>query len=172
MYAQIGIHHRGSGIFAHAASAEVVAAADATKARTTPHFLRSHRVKDVFGLLFHPVGKAPLVLSQVAGDAHEREPKPAAISVSRVQIEEVGLVGQRLGLEPNRDVLIAGYDNYWAECEERVHEPSIPLVTADKRNREMGQAMVEALFERVHNPSAPPQSRFLAPQIVAVDKNL
>ena len=105
---QIGVHHRGGRIFAHAASAEVVAAADATKARTTPRFLRSHRVKDVFGLLFHPVGKAPLVLSQVAGDAHEWEPKPATISVSRVQIEEVGLVGQRLGLEPNRaDVLPA-----------------------------------------------------------------
>src|SRR5919112_4296828 len=55
VYAQIGVYHRG-GVFAHAASAEVVAAADATKARTTPRFLRTHRVKDVFGLPFHPVG--------------------------------------------------------------------------------------------------------------------
>src|SRR5215212_1841825 len=105
---QFGVHHRGGQVFAHTASAEVVAAADATKAWTTPRFLRTHGVKDIFGLLFHPVGKAPLVLSQVAGDAHEREPKSAAISVSRVQIEEVGSVGQRLGLEPNSaDVLPA-----------------------------------------------------------------
>src|SRR5215212_1335295 len=74
---QFGVHHRGGQVFAHTASAEVVAAADATKARTTPRFLRTHGVKDVFGLLFHPVGKTPLVLSQVAGDAHER----AALSV-------------------------------------------------------------------------------------------
>src|SRR5215213_2850515 len=74
---QFGVHHRGGQVFAHTASAEVVAAADATKAWTTPRFLRTHGVKDIFGLLFHPVGKAPLVLSQVAGDAHER----AALSV-------------------------------------------------------------------------------------------
>src|SRR4051794_3702827 len=106
--AQVGIHHRGSGIFAHAASAEVMAAADATKARTAPRFVRTHRVKDAFGLLFHPVGKTPLVLSQVAGDTYEGKPEPAAVTVSGIQVEEVGLVGQRLGLEPNRaDVLPA-----------------------------------------------------------------
>ena len=68
---KIVVHHRGGRVFAHAASAEVVAAAGATKARTTPPFLRTHRVKDILGLLFYPVGEAPLVLSQVAGDAHE-----------------------------------------------------------------------------------------------------
>src|SRR5215211_2499183 len=105
---QIGVHHRGGGVLAHATSTEVVATADATKARTTPRFHRTHRVKDLFGLLFHPVGKPPLVLSQVAGNAHEREPEPAAVTVSRVQIEEVRVIGQRLGLEPNRaDVLPA-----------------------------------------------------------------
>src|SRR5215213_4219695 len=77
--AQIGVHHRGGGVFAHAASAEVVAAADAPKALTTPRFLRTHRAKDAFGLLFHPVGKAPLVLSQIAGDGHKGEPEPAAV---------------------------------------------------------------------------------------------
>src|SRR5215217_2883094 len=105
---QIAVHHRGGGVFTHAASAEVVAAADATKARTTPRFHRTHRVKDLFGLLFHPVGKAPLVLSQIAGNAHEGEPEPASVTVSRVQVEEVGLIGQRLGLEPDgADVLPA-----------------------------------------------------------------
>src|SRR5829696_1920134 len=48
---QIRVHHRGGRIFAHAASAEVVAAADAAEAWTTPRLLRTHRVKDVFGLL-------------------------------------------------------------------------------------------------------------------------
>jgi hypothetical protein len=79
-----------------------VAVADAPKARTTPRFYRTHRVKDRFGLLFHPVGKAPLVLSQVAGNAHEGEPEPATVTVLRVQVEKVGVVGQRLGLEADR----------------------------------------------------------------------
>src|SRR5215217_1313365 len=106
--AQIAVHHRRGRVFAHSASAEVVAAADATKALTTPRFHRTHHVKDLFGLLFHPVGKAPLVLSQIASDTHKGEPEPASVTVPRVQIEEVCVIGQRLGLETNSaDVLPA-----------------------------------------------------------------
>jgi hypothetical protein len=100
--AQIAVHHRRGRVFAHAASAEVVAAHDATKALTTPRFQCTHHLKDLFGLPFHPVGKAPLVLSQIASDRHKGEPEPAAVTVPRVQIEKVPVIGQRLGLEPSR----------------------------------------------------------------------
>lgn len=99
---QIGVHHRGGRIFAHAASAEVVAAADATKARTTPGLRRAHRAQDLLCLGFHPLGKAPLVPAQITGDSDERKPEPAAIAVVRVKVEKVGVIGQRLGLEADR----------------------------------------------------------------------
>src|ERR687894_1283691 len=104
----MGAPHRRGGVSPHAPPAEVVAAADAAKSRTTPGLRRPHRVQDLLGLGLHPVGEAPLVLSQITGDTDEGKPEPAAVAVARVQVEEVGVVGQRLGLEPDRaDVLPA-----------------------------------------------------------------
>ncbi len=56
---------------------------------------------------------------------------------------------RRFGLEPNRDVLIAGYDHYWQHCEERQFESTPPIATLDKQNEQMGRAMVDLLLDRV-----------------------
>ncbi len=71
------------------------------------------------------------------------------------------------GLEPNRDVLIAGYDNYFAECEEGGVAPFVPWATMDKNNRVLGAAMVQLLLQRVRGelPEAP-QKRVIEPRLV------
>jgi DNA-binding LacI/PurR family transcriptional regulator/DNA-binding transcriptional regulator YhcF (GntR family) len=71
------------------------------------------------------------------------------------------------GKEPGRDVRIAGYDNFWAECEERRLETAIPAATIDKRNRVTGTALAELLLQRIAGdlPDAP-QLRMIEPEVV------
>lgn len=71
------------------------------------------------------------------------------------------------GKAPGQDVLIAGYDNYWDKCWERRHESYRPAATVDKRNFEMGQAMVQMLEDRIHGRlPQEPQCRLIEPVLV------
>lgn len=54
-----------------------------------------------------------------------------------------------LGLEPGRDVHLAGYDHYWAEAGQRCFEPYRPVVTVDKRNDRAGEALAGLLEDRL-----------------------
>jgi DNA-binding LacI/PurR family transcriptional regulator len=54
-----------------------------------------------------------------------------------------------LGLTPGRDVVIAGYDNYWPLCEERQFCPDAPRLTVDKQNERTGREMMNLLAERI-----------------------
>lgn len=73
------------------------------------------------------------------------------------------------GLNPNQDVLIAGYDNYWAEWPARQFEDFAPIVTVDKSNAEIGAAMVELALARIegHLPQQP-QRRVVAPRLIEI----
>lgn len=71
------------------------------------------------------------------------------------------------GKDPNREVLIAGYDNYYVECEERFVAPFAPVATIDKRNRALGAAMVQLLLDRVSGKlDDAPQMRIIEPKLV------
>lgn len=71
------------------------------------------------------------------------------------------------GKTPHEDVAIAGYDNFWRDCGEMQFESCPPLATMDKRDAEMGGALVHLLLERT-NSTLPegPQSRLVAPHLV------
>lgn len=72
-----------------------------------------------------------------------------------------------LGKEPNRDVDIVGYDNYWRDLELRRFEPVEPLATVDKRNQEMGRQLVQLLNQRLAGQLPDePQRRVVAPQLI------
>lgn len=72
-----------------------------------------------------------------------------------------------LRLDPTSDVLITGYDNYFADCEERLLEPFTPLATIDKNNQQIGAAMAQMLFDRIEDRlENGPQTRFVAPSLV------
>ena len=71
------------------------------------------------------------------------------------------------GKQPNRDVLLTGYDNYWQESPERQWEPVVPAVTVDKHNSKIGKALVTLLNERSAGACpAEPQLRVIAPDLV------
>ncbi len=73
-----------------------------------------------------------------------------------------------LGREPNRDILIAGYDNFWADAPEREFDATAPAVTVDKRNEAMGHEMVRLLLDRIEGRLPPePQTRTFPPELVS-----
>ncbi len=77
---------------------------------------------------------------------------------------------RRMGSEPNRDVLLAGYDNYWQMMDAGDLERTLPVVTVDKGNWQLGETAVALLWERLAGalPRAP-QTRAVAPHLVEVE---
>lgn len=72
-----------------------------------------------------------------------------------------------LGLEPNRDVWVAGYDNGWADCRECEWEPAAPAATVDKRNNETGRALFRVLQQRLNHPArTEPLQRLVLPELI------
>jgi len=73
-----------------------------------------------------------------------------------------------MGLEPQKDVWLVGYDNYWREDPIRRFEPTAPLATVDKRLYEVGREMTNLLVERVRgtgvSAGAPPHLRSVPPE--------
>lgn len=67
------------------------------------------------------------------------------------------------GLEPGRDVLLTGYDNYWSDSGERELEPARPAATMDKHNCDMGRAMMDLLQSRTAGHLAPEAQLLVVP---------
>ncbi len=77
-----------------------------------------------------------------------------------------------LGREPNRDVDIVGYDNYWRDVHMRRFEAFEPLATVDKNNQQMGRELVQLLSDRIAGNLPPePQRRVVAPRLVVTQSD-
>ena len=76
---------------------------------------------------------------------------------------------RQLGCEPNKDILLAGYDNYWTDSWERNFAPAGPAVTVDRNNPMLGRELVNLLMERIEGklPSQP-VCRRMKPELVEV----
>ncbi len=74
---------------------------------------------------------------------------------------------RKLGKEPGKDVLIAGYDNFYAAHEGRQWESTVPAATIDKHDAGIGRAAFDLLQERVSGklPQAP-QRRLVDVELV------
>ncbi|BDI30483.1 hypothetical protein CCAX7_25340 [Capsulimonas corticalis] len=75
------------------------------------------------------------------------------------------------GRQPNRDVLLAGYDNYWEDAPEREAgwETARPDITVDKDNHRIGAELVQLLLDRLEGrlPSEP-QLRMIPPKVIVL----
>lgn len=70
------------------------------------------------------------------------------------------------GKEPQRDILIVGYDNQWRDDLNQQFEPTTPIATIDKCNEAMGLELVRLLEDRVASTLPPePQRRVVAPEL-------
>lgn len=71
-----------------------------------------------------------------------------------------------LGRVPGVDVLIVGYDNYWAGAFEREFESAVPFATVDKKNAVIGEELVRLLDQRISGGAA---SR---PQVSCIEQDV
>lgn len=69
-----------------------------------------------------------------------------------------------LGKVPNRDVLIAGYDNMWHDMPERQWEPAAPVVSVDKQNQRIGEELVRLMQDRLSGTLPPERQYRMVPQ--------
>ncbi|MGF1634928.1 MAG: GntR family transcriptional regulator [Phycisphaerae bacterium] len=71
----------------------------------------------------------------------------ALLTASDAQVCIAAAALRKLGLVPQKDVLIAGYDNFWSELPERAFEDTVPFATVDKDNMAIGRKLVSILME-------------------------
>jgi DNA-binding LacI/PurR family transcriptional regulator len=111
--------------------------------------------------------KAIRVVAGYLAEHLSRNPVHAIMAATDGNVSVIAGACRLLGKEPNKDVLIVGYDHYWEDTLERQLEPSVPLATVDKRNPEMGAAMVQMVNECIAGRmDDSPQCRMLAPRLV------
>jgi DNA-binding LacI/PurR family transcriptional regulator len=68
--------------------------------------------------------------------------------VSDGLVFDVAAACRLLGKDPDRDVCIVGYDNYWMGSSERRFESFTPAATVDKNLGEVGRALVSLALDR------------------------
>ena len=97
----------------------------------------------------------------------KKKPVEAIMAVTDGEVYALAAACRLLGKTPNKDVLFVGYDHYWEDAGERAMESTTPLATIDKRNPEIGAALVKLLKERIEGRlSAEPQLRLLTPRLI------
>lgn len=95
------------------------------------------------------------------------EPIDAIMCASDGEICTMAGVCRLYGKIPNKDVLLAGYDDYWDESWSQIQSIK-PLATVNKLNYQMGMEMVRLLEQRVHGElTAQPECRVLLPKLIA-----
>lgn len=93
-------------------------------------------------------------------------PVDAILATTDCDVFPLAMACRRLGREPGRDVVIAGYDGYWRSCWERIADPYEPWATIDRDNESLGEAAIRLLVERIADPEAPPRRRAVTPRLL------
>lgn len=91
----------------------------------------------------------------------------AIMATSDGEAFSVAAACRLFGREPQQDILLAGYDNYYGDSPEQEIESSIPSVTVDKQNFLIGQEMLRLLQARIGG-TAPegPQLQMVPPRLI------
>lgn len=98
------------------------------------------------------------------------DPVDALIALTDGDCYALAAACRILGKEPNRDISIVGYDNYWQDSPDRRWESTRPLATVDKLNIALGHELTALLQARLQGKlPAEPQLRLLQPQLKLID---
>ncbi|MDR3707327.1 MAG: substrate-binding domain-containing protein [Capsulimonadaceae bacterium] len=101
---------------------------------------------------------------------HTPHPVDAILCLSDGELTSVDAACRILGKTPGKDLLLAGYDNFWAYKRISHNVDVCPAVTIDKENPRIGGELVGMLFDRVGGRlPAEPQHRRLEPRLILPD---
>jgi DNA-binding LacI/PurR family transcriptional regulator len=113
---------------------------------------------------------AHLLAGYLYGHLRGAKPVDAILAQSDTYVAEVAAACRILEKDPSRDVVLAGYDNCWADCVERQWDPTPPRVTVDKNDPDIGRAVAGLLIERIGGQLPPePQRRVVAQRLAVVE---
>ncbi len=90
----------------------------------------------------------------------------AMMLMSDAMVPRFAAACRLLGLEPNQDILLAGYDCFWDEWHEFKFEPTPPIATIDKGFPESGAAMADLLIERMGGYEGAPRLVLCPPRLI------
>ena len=92
------------------------------------------------------------------------EPVDALLVASDGEVYPIAAALRLLGLVPQRDIALVGYDGYWESClDERACEATQPLATVDKDNHRSGIELVRLLEARLGGQLPDEPQRILLP---------
>ncbi len=116
--------------------------------------------------------RAAFLIEPVLGTGNMAQaPCDAILVLSDGDCFSVAAAIRLFGKEPNRDIDVVGYDNYWHSAQERAWEESAPLATVDKDNSRLGAQLVDLLTERSkkHDQIDTPLVRLIPPVFIVND---
>lgn len=93
----------------------------------------------------------------------------AIMAITDGAVQAIAAACRLHGLEPNGDIDIVGYDNYWRQASSSQRDAFSPAATVEKHNRKMGHEMVALLRRRLAGELPPsPQRIVVPPELVIV----
>lgn len=129
---------------------------------TSPHYDHSsvlnQEVREV---------RARLMAGYLLEHLRGAQPVDALLAITDADTLSLWEACQIIGVRPDHDVDIVGYDNTWHDTFGHRVPEAAPLATVDKNNDELGTALGQLLVERLDGHlSSAPQHRTLAPQLL------
>lgn len=96
----------------------------------------------------------------------------AVMVVSDPDVFQAAAALELLGVKPNADVDVVGYDNNWRDCPARRYSSFIPLATIDKLNHQTGEMMVRMLLEAGQAPQGAQGRRVVVqPRLIEISQS-
>jgi len=108
-----------------------------------------------------------LILGWLVDFIKDPATRPDAImAVNDVDAAKIATAISMYGLDPGKDIVVTGYDNFWPQCPERTMSLGAPCATIDKRNQAIGEELVRIALE----PPGQSPARVLVPhEVISCD---
>lgn len=114
--------------------------------------------------------RARLILGYLWEHLSGPQPADAILALTDGECYPISTACRLLGKEPQRDITIVGYDNYWQDSPNRQWESVDPAATIDKLNLDLGRKLMELLLERSSGTLPPePQARLVTPKLCVIN---
>lgn len=112
---------------------------------------------------------AVVQLGEVFASSH---PPEALMLINDTAVDVVAQALRRLGLRPNEDVALCGFDYFWRYQRHDFADPVPPLLTVDKCTPAVGRIVVSMLESRLANPHAKPFTQAVPARLIVDEEQL